>query len=177
MKINFKLLKVLVCLLAGVMLFSCKQNHFLYNLKLTTEQYDQLKKYNGDQLTLQFFYPENKKASPPSLYAYAMKAIDTPTGKPPQIMTFGAVSTEPFTGRAQVLSDQHILNADMNDLLTEVEGGYAGKKLYFLFTPKFDSSNPHIYFEVKLEGSKEQKFTTIKKTNPCPPGCLEVSRP
>jgi hypothetical protein len=174
MKINLKTLRVLMGFVVVCSLFACSKSHYLYRLKMTTEQYDQLKSYNGNQLTLQFYYPEDKKSKSPTLSAYAMKAIDSPTGKPPMILAYDSVTKEPLKGRAQVLSDQHILNAALDDLLTQPTGGYAGKNLYFLFTPKFDPSNPHYRFEVSLEGG-EQKFIRTARTNPCPPGCLMES--
>lgn len=171
MKINLKTLKVLLGFGVVCSLFACSKSHYLYRLRLTTDQYDELKTYNGNQLTLQFYYPEEKKSTSPTLSAYAMKAIDSPTGKPPMILSYDSPTKEPLKGRAQVLSDQHILNTALDDLLTQPPGGYIGKKLYFLFTPKFDPTNPHYYFEVSLEGG-EQKFTRNARTNPCPPGCL-----
>lgn len=175
MNISLNIRRALICLVLGSVIFSCNTSKsiYMYRLKLNTDQYDSLKAYNGKELRLQFFYPKTKKLQSPTLFAYAMESANQSLHKPPAQLAYDSVSKEPFTGRAQVLSDQHILNSSLDSLLAETGGGYQGKNLYFLFTPKFHAENPHIYYEVKLAGSDGLSKRTIS-TNPCPPCRTQV---
>ena len=141
---------------------------YLYRLKLPTVDYDILKARGGQGLVLQFFYPESSNCSSPTLYAYAMNTGHQATGKPPIQLQYDSLSTEPFRGRAQVLGDQSVRYASIDSILKLIPGGYANKNLFLIFTPKFYSGNPHVYFEIQVSGSGIQP-TRPTKSDPSPP--------
>ena len=141
---------------------------YLYRLKLPTVDYDILKARGGQGLVLQFFYPESSNCSSPTLYAYAMNTGHQATGKPPIQLQYDSLSSEPFRGRAQVLGDQSVRYASIDSILKLIPGGYANKNLFLIFTPKFYSGNPHVYFEIQVSGSGIQP-TRPTKSDPSPP--------
>lgn len=143
-------------------------SQYLYRLKLPTVDYDILKARGGQGLVLQFFYPESSNCSSPTLYAYAMNTGHQATGKPPIQLQYDSLSTEPFRGRAQVLGDQSVRYASIDSILKLIPGGYANKNLFLIFTPKFYSGNPHVYFEIQVSGSGIQP-TRPTKSDPSPP--------
>jgi hypothetical protein len=135
-----------------------------YNLRLPKVQYDALRKYSGSMLVFQFYYPQESNCGSPTLYAYKVKTGHPPTDCKPAILNYGEASQEPLRGRGQVLGDQKIDLSKLEGLIKDVirkKGDY--KNLFF--KPRFLPLNPHIAYDISVDGS--DSFVT---TNPSPPG-------
>ncbi len=181
--LGFKLLLQLAFLsTAIVLIISCNQKNgkgeetgrmsdsarYLFSLRLDTDAYDSLKSYGGKGLVLQYYFPESSTCVSPTLYAYAMEAGEQALGKPPIQLRYDSISSEPFRSRSQVLGNQSIRYASLDSLLSEVKGGYTGKRYYFLFSPDFYPGNPHVFYNVTLQG---EGFSSDGSTrsDPSPP--------
>jgi hypothetical protein len=136
-----------------------------HQLLLPKEHYDVLKNYGGGLLVFQFFYPKANNCGSPTLFAYSRKSDRSPTGKPPVILGYGEESKEPIKGRSQVLGDHQIKIERIESLIKRVTGNRKGEFKYLVFNPVFISSNPHLAYQISVDGSRETELA-----NPSPPG-------
>ncbi len=139
-----------------------------YKLRLAKGQYDTLKSYGGSTLVFQFFYPEPSDCGSPTLYSYAMKKYHQALKKPPQVLSYGAPTQEPITGRAQVLGDLQIRIKKLEGLIKSVKGSNKAHFHNLVFTPRYVPDNPHIVYDISVDGSSE--FETC---DPSPPYSAE----
>ncbi len=140
------------------------QSSTFYKLRLTKGQFETLRSYGGSTLVFQFFYPQASDCGSPTLYAYAMKKHHRAIKRPPEVLSYDAPTQEPITGRAQVLGDLQIKISTLEKLIKRVTGSSKGKFYNLVFTPRFLPVNPHIAYDVSVDGSSE--FETC---DPSPP--------
>jgi hypothetical protein len=135
-----------------------------YKLRLAKGQYDTLKSYGGSTLVFQFFYPEPSDCGSPTLYSYAMKKYHQSIKKPPQVLSYGAPTQEPLTGRAQVLGDMQIKTSTLDNLIKRVKGSSKAHFNNLVFTPIYLPANPHMAFEISVDDSFQSE-----RCDPSPP--------
>jgi hypothetical protein len=135
-----------------------------YELRLSKMQYEKLRRYGGSTLVFQFYYPKESAGGSPTLYSYNMKKNHIPTGKPPEILSYGEPSEEKLRGRNVVLGDQKLEVSDLEKLIRKVTKG-TGKYSNLIFTPVFLDTNPHETYKVSVDGSSDSVLA-----NPSPPG-------
>jgi hypothetical protein len=135
-----------------------------YKLRLSKLQYDKLRRYEGSTLVFQFYYPKESACGSPTLYSYNMKKNHVPTGKPPEILSYGEPSEEKLRGRNLVLGDQKLEISDLEKLIKKVTKN-TGQYSNLIFTPVFLDKNPHETYQVSVDGSSDSVLA-----NPSPPG-------
>ncbi len=136
-----------------------------YKLKMTKGQFDSLRSFPGNRVIVQFFYPKASGGGSPTLFAYKMTVNHKPTGTPPVVLSYDSSTTEPLKGRGQVLGDQKVKIRDLEKLIKVSKGDKNASFSYLLFTPVFIPNNPHMTYEVRVDG--EGEALTL---NPSPPG-------
>ena len=136
-----------------------------HQLMLPKEHYDVLKNYGGNLLVFQFFYPKANNCGSPTLFAYNRKSDRSATGRPPVILGYGEESKEPIKGRSQVLGDHQIRIEKVDALIKRVTGNKKADYKYLIFNPVFMPANPHLAYEISVDGSRETELV-----NPSPPG-------
>ena len=127
---------------------------FFYTLKLTREDYNDLKDYGGNHLVFQFFYPSTgaPPGDSPTLAAYGMKqhnkSIDSSQqDKFQRRLSYLEPSTEPLSGRDQYLGDLQIKFKDLENL----KNTYNPEEYeYFIFTPEYNIDNKHLYYTITV---------------------------
>jgi hypothetical protein len=140
---------------------------FFYKLKLLKPQFNTLKKYEGNQLVSQFFYPITPKEGSPKLYAYSMLPAHQSDEDPPEILDYDSPSDEPLAGRDQVLGDLQIKVGKIKKLIDRASSG-SGNYDHLLFTPKYNEGSKHIYFQISVVPSVALTDET-EDANPSPP--------
>lgn len=135
-----------------------------HKLRLTKEQFETLRSYGGNTLVFQFFYPQASNCGSPTLYAYTMKKRHRAIKRPPEVLSYGAPTQEPLTGRALVLGDVQIEIRKLERLIKRVTGSSNEHFYNLVFTPRFLPDNPHETYDISVDGSGE-----FETANPSPP--------
>ncbi|MEO6220556.1 MAG: hypothetical protein ABIO81_09020 [Ginsengibacter sp.] len=146
-------------------------------LKLTKAQYNTLTNdgevfRKRNVLVFQFTYKTNADDYP-TLRAYAMefKHQEIPGSTPVILDYFNTTgSADLSTPYEQVTGDLQILYGELERLKRDSNPGNKEQYDYFLFTPKFDATNLHVYFEVSVVPSTNPDLLVITKSlKPSPP--------
>ena len=140
-----------------------------YTLKLTKEQYDSLKKYNGSKKIIMQFLFRSSEPKSPTMLAYpakmANKYFSNNTGSAynPAELTIGLplLKVQP----EMILGDQEILYENIDDFL-KMNNINLTMPYTLVFSPDIDATK-HIYYNVTVEGVQTLAGTLI--TNPSPP--------
>lgn len=147
------------------------------NLILSKAKYDDLTNdgviRRKNVIVFQFTYLL-QSSNYPTLKAYAMKFKhqDIPDAMP---VNLDYAITPPTTDLAesgeQVIGDLQIEYGDIEQLKKDSNPGHKENYDFLLFTPKFDTTNHHIYFDVSVVPSTHIDIilTITKSLNPSPP--------
>lgn len=146
---------------------------FLPTLLLSKTDFDYLKAPPAHVLVFQNRYAATATgASAPNMVAYAMKQNHAQFNDNFRLLTPFSNTTEPMYGRETIFGDNQILIKELNDLIDEVTGSNGGRGMFsnFLFTPKYNATNKHIYYEITITGAAGATVVPgARFTNPSPP--------
>jgi len=124
-----------------------------YQLRMSRQQYENIRKYGGAMLVLQFYYPKASECGSPTLYVYNMKRLHQAIkGALPEVLSYGEVSKEPLRGRDQVLGDMQIKISELDQLIRKVTANNGGRFDNLIFNPVYREENPHIAYNVSVDG-------------------------
>ncbi len=145
-------------------------------LKLLRGKYDKLTNDRDtirrkNVLVFQFTYPL-QSSNYPILKAYEMqnKHQHIPDTEPVNLIYADATPGADLSQHGeQVTGDLQIKYSDIEKLKKDSNPDNEEKYDYLLFTPKFNSTNYHIYFEVSVVPHTNMDLTVPTSINPSPP--------
>lgn len=146
---------------------------FLPTLLLSKDDFNALRAQNAAHvLVFQFHYTAAATGmAAPDLVAYAMKLNHKKISDLFKVLVPFGTSGESMFGRETIYGDNQIDIKDVTDFIDAATGSHDGNGVYenILFTPRYDATNKHIFFELSLTGTAGGAAVAPRQTNPSPP--------